>query len=138
MNKAERRVRGAHYTSEKNILKVIEPLFMEGLRSEFERLKSRRDTSRKRVLQEFHESLGALRFFDPACGCGNFLVIAYRELRELEIDILRELYDGSRLMLPLVNVDQYFGIDNINPTISNCSFCRQGESRMILISHETR
>ena len=80
MEPAERRAQGAHYTTEKNILKVIEPLFMDGLRAEFARLKSRKDSRRRADLHRFQEKLGRMRFFDPACGCGNFLIIAYREL----------------------------------------------------------
>ena len=76
---------GAHYTSEENILKLINPLFMDGLRAEFRKVRKN-----KNKLSEFHRKLRTLKFLDPACGCGNFLIIAYRELRLLEIDILRE------------------------------------------------
>ena len=82
MNKHERRAQGAHYTTEKNIQKVIEPLFMDELRGEFERLKARRDTGRANALRAFQDRLASLTFLDPACGCGNFLIIAYRELRK--------------------------------------------------------
>jgi type II restriction/modification system DNA methylase subunit YeeA len=91
MQPEERRRQGAHYTTGKNILKVIEPLFLEDLRAEFTALTERRDSGRKRALEGFHEKLSNLRFFDPACGCGNFLIIAYRELRLLEIDLLKVL-----------------------------------------------
>ena len=91
MSARERRAQGAHYTTEKNILKVIEPLFLDDLKAEFERIRARRDTGRANALRAFHEKLAKLRFFDPACGCGNFLIIAYRELRALEILVLREL-----------------------------------------------
>ena len=116
LNKAERRKKGAHYTSERNILKVIEPLFLDDLRAEFTRLKGRRDTGRERALNAFHDKLGARTFFDPACGCGNFLVIAYRELRLLEIEVLKELHDGAQRvtdvsLLAKVNVDQFYGIE---------------------------
>jgi len=76
MKKDERRAQGAHYTTERNIMKVIEPLFLDDLYSEFQRLKERRDTGRRAALDAFHSRLAGLRFFDPACGCGNFLVIA--------------------------------------------------------------
>ena len=97
MEPAERRAQGAHYTTEKNILKVIEPLFMDDLRAEFAQLKSRRDSRRRAGLKKFQEKLARLQFFDPACGCGNFLIIAYRELRMLEIDVMKEIYpdDGQ-------------------------------------------
>jgi len=85
MNSAERRAAGAHYTTEKNILKVIQPLFLDELRAEFERIRSRKDSRRRVELLGFQKRLGELRFFDPACGCGNFLIIAYRELRSLEM-----------------------------------------------------
>lgn len=81
MDQKLRRNLGAHYTTEKNILKLIKPLFLDELRAEFERVKSQR-----KKLEEFHQRLAALKFLDPACGCGNFLVIAYREVRLLELD----------------------------------------------------
>ena len=116
MDPAERRAQGAHYTTEKNILKVIEPLFMDDLRAEFERLKARRGSRRRPDLLRFQERLGKLRFFDPACGCGNFLIIAYRELRELETEVLREVYPEKQLdalaeTLSVVDVDQFYGIE---------------------------
>ncbi|MCY4171341.1 MAG: hypothetical protein OXF08_07035 [Bacteroidetes bacterium] len=91
MDPQERRTHGAHYTTEKNILKVIEPLFLDDLRSDFDRLRSRGDTRRLTELRRFHQKLGQMCFFDPACGCGNFLIIAYRELRLLEIEVLKEI-----------------------------------------------
>ena len=109
MEPAERRAQGAHYTTEQNILKVIEPLFLDDLHAEFARLKSRRDNRRRADLLRFQERLGQLRFLDPACGCGNFLIIAYRELRLLEIDILREL--RAVAYLSRVDVDQFYGIE---------------------------
>ena len=96
MNAVERREQGAHYTNETNILKVIQPLFLDELRAEFYRLKARKDNRRRSELQRFQERLGKLKFFDPACGCGNFLIIAYRELRRLEIQLIRELVDYER------------------------------------------
>lgn len=119
MEPAERRAQGAHYTTEKNILKVIEPLFLDELRSEFERLKSRRDGSRRAALRRFQSGLGELRFLDPACGCGNFLIIAYRELRALELEVLREIQTREGTIqteqdvtdLSVVNVDQFYGIE---------------------------
>ena len=84
MNPKERRNLGAHYTSETNILKLIKPLFLDELWNEFETIKSN-----KNKLPEFHKKLSTLKFLDPACGCGNFLVITYRELRLLELEILR-------------------------------------------------
>jgi len=111
MDATLRRNLGAHYTSEKNILKLIKPLFLDELRAEFERVK----TNRKR-LEEFHQRLAKLKFLDPACGCGNFLVIAYRELRLLELDVLRALDKGEASLDVaqfniLCDVDQFFGIE---------------------------
>jgi hypothetical protein len=115
LNKVERRKKGAHYTSEKNILKVIEPLFMDGLKAEYGQIKELK-RGRDKGLEDFHERLGKLTFFDPACGCGNFLVIAYRELRELEIALLKELHPSDQRVTDIglytkVNVDQFYGIE---------------------------
>ena len=119
MEPAERRRQGAHYTAEKNILKVIEPLFLDDLRSEFARLKARPGPRRLSGLRRFHARLARLRFLDPACGCGNFLIVAYRELRALEIELLRELREaaggeGQReiaSILSAIDVDRFHGIE---------------------------
>ena len=116
MKARERRAQGAHYTTEKNILKVIEPLFLDELRAEFTRLKARRDTGRAAALRNFQDKLAGLRFFDPACGCGNFLIIAYRELRVLKTDVIKELNPkGQRELdvttLSKVDVSQFYGIE---------------------------
>ena len=116
MDPQQRRQQGAHYTTEKNILKVIAPLFLDDLRAEFERLKGRKDSRRRADLRRFQEKLGRMTFFDPACGCGNFLIIAYRELRELEIQVLKEIYpekqfDALAETLSVVDVDQFYGIE---------------------------
>ncbi len=111
MDKEARRNLGAHYTSEKNILKLINPLFMDDLRAEFEKVKKN-----KNKLFEFHKKLRTLAFLDPACGCGNFLVIAYRELRLLELEVLRATHKQGRQMLEIqtmirLDVDQFYGIE---------------------------
>ncbi len=116
MDKDERRAQGAHYTTEKNILKVIEPLFLDELRAEFQRLKARRDNRRLPELIAFQHRLGRLRIFDPACGCGNFLIIAYRELRVLEMEVLKEIRPLGQLdiiaqTLSVVDVDGFYGIE---------------------------
>ncbi len=116
MNPTERRSQGAHYTTERNILKVIEPLFLDELRDEFKRLTERRDSGRRRAIEMFHEKLSTLRFFDPACGCGNFLIISYRELRLLEIELLKALRKDRQLSLDVsqmcrIDVDQFYGIE---------------------------
>jgi type I restriction-modification system DNA methylase subunit len=91
MNKIERRKLGAHYTSEKNILKVISPLFLDELKAELTSLES--TVNRRSKLLAFWEKLKALKLMDPACGTGNFLVIAYRELRLLEIQVIQALIE---------------------------------------------
>ncbi|HZS29422.1 MAG TPA: DNA methyltransferase [Candidatus Angelobacter sp.] len=112
MESRERRQIGGHYTNERDILKVIRSLFLDDLRAEFERAKSS-----KAELRRLHDKLSKLRFLDPACGCGNFLVITYRELRLLEIELLKELFKGSTEQeltierLSLVDVDQFYGIE---------------------------
>jgi hypothetical protein len=120
MDRVARRQQGGHYTTEKNILKLIGPLFLDELQAEFAALKARKDTHRRKLLQDFHRKLGALVFFDPACGCGNFLIITYRELRALEIEVIRELraYTAASgqaeldaAELSIVNVDQFYGIE---------------------------
>ncbi len=119
MDAHQRRAQGAHYTTERNILKVIEPLFLDDLKAELQQIKllRRRRTQKLRV---FQGKLGRLTIFDPACGCGNFLIIAYRELRSLEIEVIRELMATTgrsgqwRLdatQLSVVNVDQFHGIE---------------------------
>lgn len=85
MDDEERRALGAHYTTEQNILRTINPLFMDELRAGLDAAKS------LAALRDFRDRLAGLTFFDPACGCGNFLVIAYRELRRLELECLRRI-----------------------------------------------
>ena len=110
MDKEARRNLGAHYTSEKNILKLINPLFMDDLRAEFEKAKNN-----KNKLFTFHKKLRTLKFLDPACGCGNFLVIAYRELRLLELEVLRVSRKGAKTFdvhsMIALDVDQFYGIE---------------------------
>jgi len=116
MEKGERRQRGAHYTSERDILKVVHPLFVDFLEAELIGLSGDKSTRRATRLKDYLQKLRNLRFLDPACGCGNFLVIAYRELRRLELRALNELHaDGEQAealgLLVRVNVDQFYGIE---------------------------
>lgn len=111
MDKQQRRAMGAHYTSEENILKLINPLFLDNLWAEFEKVK----TSPK-ALEQFHHKIAGLRFLDPACGCGNFLIVTYRELRLLELEILKIKVDTKQRHFNidhylLVNVEQFYGIE---------------------------
>lgn len=113
MDAKERRAKGAHYTTEANILKVIGPLFLDDLKAELAAIIARR-TGRDKALTEFQHKLSRLTFFDPACGCGNFLVIAYREIRRLELEALKAQYGDQQIdaaLLSRVTVDQFYGIE---------------------------
>jgi len=119
----KRRQLGAHYTSEKNILKVIRSLFLDADRAELEAAKKDKSGRGPARLRALHDRLVSYRFLDPACGCGNFLVITYRELRQLELEILIELHrnrvsevqtqfgEEEIYNLSRVNVDQMYGIE---------------------------
>ena len=112
MDAKARRNLGAHYTSEKNILKLIGPLFLDGLKAELEKA-----GNKEKPLAQLHRKLATLKFLDPACGCGNFLVIAYREIRLLELEVLRRQFATQQSVLAhvsdhvLVDVDQFYGIE---------------------------
>ena len=110
MDADKRRNLGAHYTSERNILKLIKPLFLDELWAEFEKVKNN-----ERQLKIFHQKISSLRFLDPACGCGNFLIVTYRELRLLELEVLKAMFGTQRVFnisdLVLCNVDQFAGIE---------------------------
>lgn len=113
MDAKERRAKGAHYTTEANILKVIGPLFLDDLKAELASIIARK-TARERELARFQDKLTRLTFFDPACGCGNFLVIAYREIRRLELECLKAQYGDQQIdaaLLSRVTVDQFYGIE---------------------------
>jgi hypothetical protein len=142
MEPKERRQIGGHYTNERDILKVARSLFLDDLRAEFEKitgrsplpasghpLPARRGVGRgegqavatglkRKRMEEFHKKICSLKFLDPACGCGNFLVITYRELRQLELETLKELFGKQTEMtlaeinrLSQVDVDQFYGIE---------------------------
>jgi hypothetical protein len=130
MNQTERRNLGAHYTSEKNIQKLIRPLFLDDLYAEFEKAKGNRNR-----LEELHKKIANFHFLDPACGCGNFLIITYRELRDLEILILLELNKSGQLVTDVssiiqVDVDQFAGIEYDEFAV------RVAEVAMWLIDHQ--
>jgi hypothetical protein len=120
MDAKKRRAIGAHYTTEQNIMKVIEPLFLDELRMEADRLLALRGRDKRARLVTFQQKLSQLKFFDPACGCGNFLIITYRELRALEMQVIAALRslrnaDGQDELdapdLSIINVDQFYGIE---------------------------
>lgn len=111
---------GIHYTSVENIMKVIKPLFLNDLYKEFEKAiesqqKIKDKKSKDRKLKDLLKRLYNLRIFDPACGSGNFLIIAYKELCRLEIKILERLQGdqiGSRVILGnAINLNQFYGIE---------------------------
>ena len=149
MKKDDRRTLGAHYTSEENILKVIRPLFLDKLYSEFEALKVQTEplkeqinslpelkkarssskgitisgdfkywsneaikleTQRRQVFKDFLTRIGKLKFLDPACGCGNFLLISYKELRKLENEVISYIGEGA-FGDSYVNINQFYGIE---------------------------
>lgn len=105
---------GMHYTSVPNIMKVIKPLFLDDLREQFENAKGNFNK-----LNILYERIGNIKFMDPACGSGNFLIVTYKQLRQLEIDILKEQNkivnkEGSgkgTMYLPSVMLDQFYGIE---------------------------
>ena len=101
---------GMHYTSVPNIMKLIRPLFLDGLYEEFNMAK---DTHDKKRLRRLLARLGTIKFFDPACGSGNFLIVSYKKIRELEILIWEELRNLGTPELPLSNVSlqQFYGIE---------------------------
>lgn len=110
MDDKERRSLGAHFTSEKNILRVVKPLFLEQLHEEFTAIKNS-----KTALEKFRAKINHLIFLDPACGCGNFLVVTYRELRLLDIEIIRKIYKGTRVLdaswLSNVPLENFYGYE---------------------------
>ncbi len=123
MDSKKRRQLGAHYTSEENIMKVIKPLFLDELWIEFKRIKSLK-RNKLRLLKEFQQNISKLNFFDPACGSGNFLIIAYRELRKLELEVLKAKnyeeygYESFQMDISLdfnsvikCDVNQFYGIE---------------------------
>lgn len=137
-----RRHGGEHYTTEENILKTIQPLFLDEYRDRLDRA-----SDDKGQLTKLHNELGQLRFLDPACGCGNFLIVAYRELRALELDLLKRRRDldmeaiaagkkVERAQLSLdvtanikVTLDHFFGIE-----IEEWP-ARIAETAMLLVDH---
>jgi hypothetical protein len=116
IDREARRHLGAHYTSELNILKVIHSLFLEELYIEFDNVKYELNK-----LNVFHKKLSTLNFLDPACGCGNFLVVAYRELRKLELEVLKQKQKIGDMMLldaldiSVININQFYGIEIEEP-----------------------
>lgn len=121
MDPEARRELGAHYTSEKNIFKVIGPLFLDDLKMELEKLLADKSTHRIKKLKDFQTKLASLKFLDPACGCGNFLIVTYRELKKLELEAVKVIYDAKQNDRSLfddwkkdaskVSISQFYGIE---------------------------
>lgn len=118
LNPDTRRKEGMHYTSVENIHKVIDPLFLDGLRKELNALKRLKAERVKRLrIEEFRQRLASLRFLDPACGSGNFLTETYLSLRRMENECLRLLRTDGQIMLggdlsPIkVSIGQFYGIE---------------------------
>ncbi|HHR0648254.1 class I SAM-dependent DNA methyltransferase [Klebsiella michiganensis] len=99
---------GQHYTSYSNIMKVIQPLFLEPLRSELEKQRTNTNGLKRLLLR-----LGKMKVFDPACGSGNFLIVAYKELRLLEMDVIQALLqcDPQSIFMSGIHLDQFYGIE---------------------------
>jgi hypothetical protein len=119
IDKVTQRKQGAHYTPEDAILRLIGPLFLDELQADVGRAKALK-SGKDEALVRLHDRLAGLTFLDPACGAGNFLVVSYRELRELEREIIKERYlrtgmartrEVDPAKLSRLNVDQFFGIE---------------------------
>ena len=116
LNPETRRSGGMHYTSIENIHKVIDPLFLNDLKNEFKEIKEIKNTRNKRgKLEEFQNKIAKLKFFDPACGSGNFLTETYISLRKLENEILDEVQENMMFEdmgnIIKVSIQQFYGIE---------------------------
>lgn len=140
-SKEARRLDGEHYTSETNILKTLGPLFLDELRAEADRLISTKTGSTKKQLESlrhFRDSLATHVFMDPACGSGNFLIVAYRELRKIETDVIvairkREGNTGMALDITWeqkLSIGQFYGIE------LNWWPAKIAETAMFLVDHQ--
>jgi len=105
----ERHNLGQHYTSVTNIMKVIEPLFLNDFKEELERARNLSQKNvRTKALNELHDRIAKVKIFDPACGSGNFLIIAYKELRKLEMELFEAM---NAFPVSRITVDQFYGIE---------------------------
>lgn len=138
-SKEARRSDGEHYTSETNILKTLEPLFLSELREKAERLITSRSTTVK-ALRAFRDSLADYAFLDPACGSGNFLIVAYRELRKIETDLIVAIREREGTLDELaldvsfeqkLSIGQFYGIE------LNWWPARIAETAMFLVDHQS-
>jgi len=115
---ADRDKHGVHYTNRENIRKVIDSLFLDELYQDFEIIKNLKN---KKELKKFHKKISTLSFLDPACGCGNFLVTTYQELRLLEIEVLKAINEITPIQLTFdvadlskIRIDRFYGIELLN------------------------
>lgn len=140
-SKEARRGDGEHYTSEKNILKTLEPLFLDEMRAEAARLIATKTGSAKKQLDNlraFRDGLATHVFIDPACGSGNFLIVAYRELRKIETDVIvaiREREGNTSMALDItweqkLSIGQFYGIE------LNWWPAKIAETAMFLVDHQ--
>src|SRR5699024_6056489 len=136
-SKEARRSDGEHYTSEKNILKTIEPLFLDELCAEANRLIKAKSTPIKK-LRAFRDSLADMIFCDPACGAGNFLVVAYRELRKIETSVIVEIRrrEGQSDMAIDVSWEQKLSIGQFYGFELNWWPAKIAETAMFLVDHQ--
>ena len=117
LNPETRRSGGMHYTSIENIHKVIDPLFLDDLRTELNTiLEEKVERQRRKKLDAYQDKLASLTFLDPACGSGNFLTETYLSLRRLENEVIRERYHGQTMMGEFLNpikvsIQQFYGIE---------------------------
>lgn len=115
INPAQRSRLGQHYTSVPNIMKAIKPLFLDDFQAAFQGIFKRfsSDEGRLKALYSLSMRLGNIKIFDPACGSGNFLIIAYKELRRLEIEIFKAVkkIDSNALFDSRIRLDQFYGIE---------------------------
>lgn len=136
-SKEARRAKGEHYTSKANIMKTIGPLFLDELRAQANKLVSSPSTS-VAALERFRDSLSELSFCDPACGSGNFLLLAYRELRRIETDIIvaiRQRRGETGMSLNIeweqkLSIGQFYGIE------LNWWPAKIAETAMFLVDHQ--
>lgn len=116
LNPETRRSGGMHYTSIENIHKVIDPLFLNDLRDEFDKIQNMANVNqRKDRAIEFQEKIGKLKFFDPACGSGNFLTETYLSLRKMENECLKIIYGNEPILatgdIVKVHIQNFYGIE---------------------------
>ena len=114
LNQETRRKGGMHYTSIENIHKVIDPLFLDDLKEEYQTIsESKQPNVKRQKLQDFQKKLGSLKFLDPASGSGNFLTETYLSLRKIENDVLRDLFELDRSINPnQIAIGNFIGDEN--------------------------